>query len=116
MLYTQWNYDEAVSVEREEAYEDGREAGKAEGIAKGKAEGIAKGRAEGIVLNLRQIIYDFLGQLGEIPENIRHDIADEQDEAVLRKWCMAAPGAKSFEEFRASMKALDKPCHQTGDL
>lgn len=108
MLYTQWNYDEAVSVEREEAYEDGREAGKAEGIAKGKA--------EGIVLNLRQIIYDFLGQLGEIPENIRHDIADEQDEAVLRKWCMAAPGAKSFEEFRASMKALDKPCHQTGDL
>lgn len=108
MLYTQWNYDEAVSVEREEAYEDGREAG--------KAEGIAKGRAEGIVLNLRQIIYDFLGQLGEIPENIRHDIADEQDEAVLRKWCMAAPGAKNFEEFRESMKALDKPCHQAGDL
>ena len=41
MLYTQWNYDEAVSVEREEAYEDGREAGKAIGIAIGKAYSIA---------------------------------------------------------------------------
>ncbi len=43
MLYTQWDYDEAVSVEREEAYEEGREAGKAIGIAIGIAEGKAEG-------------------------------------------------------------------------
>ena len=140
MLYTQWKFDEAVLVEREEAYEDGREAGKAigmaigkaegiaegraegivegraEGIAEGRAEGIAEGRAEGIAFNMRQIIYDFLEQLGEIPENIRNGIAGEQDEAILRKWCMTAPGVKSFEEFRESMETLDKPCHQASDL
>ncbi len=27
MLYTQWNWDDAMEVEREEAYEDGVEAG-----------------------------------------------------------------------------------------
>lgn len=124
MLYTQWKFDEAVLVEREEAYEDGREAGKAigmaigkaEGIAEGRVEGIAEGRAEGITFNMRQIIYDFLEQLGEIPENIRNGIAGEQDEAILRKWCMTAPGVKSFEEFRESMEILDKPCHQASDL
>ena len=116
MLYTQWKFDEAVLVEREEAYEDGREAGKAIGMAIGKAEGIAEGRAEGIAFNMRQIIYDFLEQLGEIPENIRNGIAGEQDEAILRKWCMTAPGVKSFEEFRESMETLDKPCHQASDL
>lgn len=88
MLYTQWNYDEAVSVEREEAYEDGREAGKAEGIA--------------------QIIYDFLKRLGKIPEDIRKSIEDEQDGEILKKWCMAAPGVKSFEEFRESMQTTEK--------
>jgi len=155
MLYTQWDYDEAVSVEREEAYEDGREAGKAigmaigkaagiaegraegiaegraegiaegraegiaegraEGIAEGRAEGIAEGRAEGIVNNLRQIIYDFLEHLGEIPDDIHRGIADEQDEAALRKWCMAAPGSKSFADFRGHMETVDKPYPPTSE-
>lgn len=88
MLYTQWNYDDAVSVEREEAYEDGREAGKAEDIA--------------------LIICDFLNRLGKIPEDIRKSIEDEQDGEILKKWCMAAPGVKSFEEFRESMHTTDK--------
>lgn len=116
MLYEQWNYDEAVSVEREEAYEDGREAGKAIGIAigiaegrvEGMAEGKAEGIAEGIIEGERQIIYNFLEHLGKIPEDIRKSIEDEQDEDILKKWCMAAPGVKSFEEFRESMQATEK--------
>lgn len=92
MLYTQWNYDEAVSVEREEAYEDGREAGKAEGIIEGE----------------RLVIYNFLNYLGKIPEDIRKSIEDEQDGEILKKWCMAAPGVKSFEEFRESMHTTEK--------
>ena len=104
MLYTQWNYDEAVSVEREEAYEDGREAGKAIGIAEGRAEGMSKGMIEGE----RQVIYSFLERLGEIPEDIRGAIEDEQDWEKLKKWYMAAPDARSFEEFREGMNAADR--------
>lgn len=57
MLYTQWNYDDAVEVEREEAYEDGREAG----MALGKLIGIAEGRAEGE----RQVICTFWSAWGD---------------------------------------------------
>lgn len=96
MLYTQWDYDEAVSVEREEAYEEGREAGKAIGIAIGIAEGMTDGE--------RQVIFDFLQHLGEIPEDIRRRIEDEQDRETLKKWYMTAPGVKSFEEFREGMQ------------
>ena len=88
MLYTQWNYDEAVSVEREEAYEDGREAGKAEGIIEGE----------------RQVIYNFLEHLGKIPEDIRRSIEDEQDGEILKKWCMAAPGEKALRNFERACK------------
>lgn len=100
MLFAQWNYNDAVSVEREEAYEDGREAGKALGITIGIAEGKAAGIAEGMIRGERQIIYDFLRQLGTIPEDIQKRIEGEQDSTILRKWCIAAPGVKSFEEFR----------------
>lgn len=108
MLYTQWKYDEAISVEREEAYEDGREAGEALGktigIAQGKAAGIAEGRAagiaEGMIEGVRQVIYNFLEHLGKIPEDIQKRIEDEQDREILKKWYMAAPDVKSFEDFR----------------
>jgi len=84
MLYTQWNYDEAVSVEREEAYEEGR--------------------SEGMMEGERLVIFSFLEHLGDIPQDIRERINDEQDREILKKWCMAAPGVKSFEEFRKHMK------------
>lgn len=79
MLYTQWNYDDAVAVERKEAYEDGR------------------------IAESRQVIYTFLENLGEIPEDIRSRIEGEQDSVVLKNWYIAAPGVKSFDEFRKLM-------------
>lgn len=91
MLYTQWNYDDAVAVEREEAFEDG----------------LSKGRIEGMTTEGRQVIYTFLEQLGEIPCDIRSRIEDEQDITVLKKWYTAAPLVKSFSEFREHME--DKP-------
>lgn len=51
----------------------------------------------------RQVIYDFLGKLGNIPEDICRRIDAEEDSETLRKWYMSAPGAKSFEEFRGCM-------------
>ena len=56
----------------------------------------------------RQIIYDFLEHLGKIPEDIQKRIEDEQDQETLKKWRMAAPGMKSFEEFRENMGAKNK--------
>ena len=83
MLYTQWNYDDAVAVERKEAYEDG----------------LSRGR----IAESRQVIYTFLENLGEIPEDIRSRIEGERDSVVLKKWYIAAPGVKSFDEFRKLM-------------
>ncbi len=87
MLYTQWNYDDAVEVEREEAYEDGR----------------AEGKAEGKIEEKRQVIYTFLQLVGEIPEDIRRRIEEEQDGETLRKWYVAAPNVQSFGEFLRCM-------------
>lgn len=104
MLNTQWNYDDAVAVEREEAFEEGRESGLAMGKTLGILEGKAVGIAEGKVAAQRQVIYAFLEQLGEIPEDIRIRIESEQDGSVLKKWYMLAPGVKSFEAFREHME------------
>lgn len=91
MLHTQWNYDDAVAVEREKAYEDG--------LSKGREEGLTRGR----IAEARQVMYTFLEQLGEIPDDIRSRIEGEQDSEVLKKWYTAAPLMKSFAEFRENM-------------
>ncbi len=111
MLYTQWNYDDAVEVEREEAFEDGREAGlalgKLIGIEEGRTEGIEEGRAKGIeegrVEGERQVIYTFLERLGDIPKDIRERVDSERDSGTLRKWYIMASTVKDFEMFRENM-------------
>ena len=74
MLYTQWNWDDAMEVEREEAYEEGKIAGIAEGKNLGE----------------RQAVLDLLEDLGEIPEDIRTRIHTEEDQKNLRQWLKAA--------------------------
>ncbi len=111
MLYTQWNWDDAMEVEREEAYEEGKIAGMAEGkiagMAEGKIAGMAEGKiagiAEGKNLGERQAVLDLLEDLGEIPEDIRTRIHTEEDPKNLRQWLKAAARAASFEAFREKM-------------
>lgn len=95
MLYTQWNWDDAMEVEREEAYEDGVEAGK---IA-----GIAEGRNLGALDRSRQDILELLEDLGEIPRDIQSRIHTEEDTQILRRWHKAAAKAVSFDAFREKM-------------
>lgn len=87
MLYTQWNWDDAMAVEREEAY------------AKGVSQGIAQGISQGIA----QDILDLLEDLGEIPEDITARIRAEESLDTLRRWHKAAACAESFSDFREKM-------------
>ena len=103
MLYTQWNWDDAMEVEREEAYEEGKIAGLAEGKIAGMAEGKIAGIAEGKNLGERQAVLDLLEDLGEVPEDIRTRIHTEEDQKNLRQWLKAAAKAASFEAFREKM-------------
>ena len=111
MLYTQWNWDDAMEVEREEAYEEGKIAGMAEGKIAGMAEGRIAGMAEGKIAGIaegknlgeRQAVLDLLEDLGEIPEDIRTRIHTEEDQKNLRQWLKAAARAASFEAFREKM-------------
>lgn len=95
MLYTQWNWDDAMEVEREEAYEDGVEAGKIAGMAEGKSLGDLN--------RSRQSILDLLEDLGEIPEDILTRIYAEEDTQTLRQWLKAAAKATNFETFREQL-------------
>lgn len=96
MLYTQWNWDDAMAVEREEAFEDGR--------AEGRAEGIAEGRAKGIAQGIYQSIFNLLEDLGEIPQDIQNHIHAEEDMETLRRWHKIAAKAESFDDFREKMQ------------
>lgn len=91
MLYTQWNWDDAMEVEREEAYEDGVEAG------------MVAGQTLGDLKRNRQSILDLLEDLGEIPEDIQSRIYAEEDTQILRQWHKAAAKAISFDAFREKM-------------
>jgi predicted transposase/invertase (TIGR01784 family) len=42
MLFTEWNWDDALAVR----FEEGREEGREEGMEKGREEGIEEGREE----------------------------------------------------------------------
>ena len=72
-------------------------------MQEGRAEGHAEGHAQGSLEQSRQVIYDFLGRLGEIPEDIRLKIEAEQDAEILKKWYLAAPDIQDFDEFRMKM-------------
>ena len=91
MLYTQWTWDDAMEVEREEAYEGGVEAG------------MAAGQTLGELNRSRQNILDLLEDLGEIPEDIQSRIYNEEDTQILRQWLKAAAKAVSFDAFREKM-------------
>ena len=65
--------------------------------------GHAAGHAEGELQHSRQVIYDFMERLGDIPQDIRQRIEEEQDLDTLKRWYLHAPQVGSFDEFRRSM-------------
>ena len=98
---------EGLEAGRAEGLEAGRAEGRAEGHAEGRVEGRMAGLEQGVPMGKldqsQQVIFDFLSNLGDIPEDIRRRIDGEQDMQILKSWYMAAPMVKSFDEFRKIM-------------
>ena len=62
--------------------------------------GIEKGKVDGKI----ESIFDFLSELGEIPEELKKRISDERDYSVLTKWLKMAARAESFDDFISKME------------
>lgn len=95
-------YEEHMRIKRDRIYL--RNAAIQEGRQEGLQKGIQEGMQEGDLHRSRQVIYDFLGRLGTIPEDIRIRIEAEQNGEVLREWYLCVPQLKSFDEFREIIK------------
>lgn len=87
-------YEEHMRIKRDRLYL--RNAA----IQEGRQEGIRQGMQQGDLQRSRQVIYDFLDRLGNVPKDIRTRIEAEQNGEVLREWYMSVPQLKSFDEFR----------------
>lgn len=60
-----------------------------------RAEGKAEGKAEGA----RELILEFLGELGTVSDKLKSGIIAEQDLEVLKTWAKLAAKAESLEQF-----------------
>ena len=103
-------YEEHMRIKRDRLYlrnaaiQEGRQEGIRQGIQQGMQQGIQQGMQQGMqqgdLQRSRQVIYDFLDRLGNVPKDIRTRIEAEQNGEVLREWYMSVPQLKSFDEFR----------------
>lgn len=95
----EYNEQEHMRMEREDAFEDGRKFGHGEGLAAGRRlghdEGLAAGRFESLM--------ELLSDLGEIPSEII-DRAGTLDADTLKQWRRLAARADSMEEFLNQVK------------
>lgn len=64
-----------------------------------------EGEEIGELKRRREVIYDFLGKLGEIPMDIYKCVEAQEDVETLRQWYIAAPQVESFDAFRKKIKA-----------
>ena len=78
VILTDYNEQEYIAMEREEAWEEGR--------------------AEGLSVS-REAILDLLGEHGEVPEELRARICAESDKETLKRWTKLAAKAESLEVF-----------------
>ena len=86
VILTDYNEQEYIAMEREEAWEDG------------KSEGLTEGLSEGLSVS-REAILDLLGEHGEVPEELRARICAESDKETLKRWTKLAAKAESLEVF-----------------
>lgn len=78
--------EELIEDERAEAREEGREEGRAEGIT--------------------ESVFDFLEDLGAVPDALKKRIMDEQDVSVLKRICKLAARAASIEQFQKEIQEM----------
>ena len=82
VILTDYNEQEYIAMEREEAWEDGKSEGLTEGLSVS-----------------REAILDLLGEHGEVPEELRARICAESDKETLKRWTKLAAKAESLEDF-----------------
>lgn len=62
-----------------------------------------EGRAEGLVEGRKESLFEFLAELGTIPENIRMKIKQEDDVNQLMAWLKLAAKVDTIEQFMENM-------------
>lgn len=67
-----------------------------------RAEARAEGRAEGIT----ESVFDFLEDLGAVPDALKKRIMDEQDVSVLKRICKLAARSASIEQFQKEIQEM----------
>ena len=74
----------------------------------GRAEGKAEGKAEAVL--------ELLGDLGEIPEELKKRIQSETDLQILVKWLKAAARADSISDFENAVNDELKEVHRMVEI
>ena len=82
MSIYEYNEEEHMRMEREDAFKDGHAAGREAGIAEGRI----------------QVLTDILADLGPIPDELRTEIQN-LDEEALKRWTKLAARVENMEEF-----------------
>ena len=74
-----------------------------EGIERGIEQGIEQGIERGNIAGCKENIIELLEDLGEISEELRCKIMNEDDLQVLKRWLKLSARAESLEEFQNKM-------------
>ena len=96
--------EELIKEEREQALAEGRELGLSEGRELGLSEGRELGLTEGISQGQISSILELLSYLGEVPEEIKEAVSEENDPEVLKLYLRQAAAAKSMDDFGKFLK------------
>ena len=96
--------EELIKEEREQALAEGRELGLSEGrelgLSEGRELGLSEGRELGLAEGQISSILELLSYLGEVPEEIKETVSEENDPEVLKLYLRQAAAAKSMDDFR----------------
>jgi hypothetical protein len=70
----------------------------------GKREGLSQGKQEGLLQGKVESIFELLGEISEVPEDLIVLINEQKDTGLLNKWLIIAAKSKTIEEFRSKIK------------
>ena len=104
--------EELIKEEREQALAEGRELGLSEGrelgLSEGRELGLSEGRELGLTEGISQgqisSILELLSYLGEVPDEIKEAVSEENDPEALKLYLRQAAAAKSMDDFGKFLK------------